>query len=169
MRISLLTNANRRALIAVVLGMCEATACSSASNVDENPSTSTMSSGGAGAGATGGMATGETGGRAHAGGGSGGKASGGAGGVAASGAAGKESGGARGCGQPTLFLFDLYPNCDGVPQPVCVEIPPSNLCYCDSTTSHDGGTSLRLPRSFGPCPGAERPDAEAGVTDAGRE
>ena len=152
-----------RRVMAVVLAMSVGAACSSPSNDDKNLSTSAPASGESGAGATGGMTSGGM----HAG-GSGGKASGGAGSVAAGAAAGTESGGAGGCSQQTEFPFYFYPNCDGTPQTVCVENPPSIICYCDSTTSLDGSAPIRLPRSFGlPCPGAGGRGADAGVTDAG--
>jgi len=138
-----------RLAIAVVLATSADVACSSASNVDRNLGTSAPSSGGSGAGATGGMASGGTGG--------GGSGNGGA-----------IDAGARPCPPAsTLTPLDLYPNCDGKAQTICVEVP-FQVCYCDGTTAF--GFGIPVPRRhLGPCTDAERADADVGVTDAGRD
>jgi len=150
-------SASARLATAVVLAVSTGAACSSPSNVDKNLSTSAPSSGGSGAGATGGGATG-------------GIASGGTSGGAHAGGGGNEGAidaGAFRCNGSTLTPLNLYPNCDGKAQTICVEVP-FNVCFCDGTTAFGFGKPVPI-RHLGPCTDAERADADVGVADAGRD
>lgn len=69
------------------------------------------------------------------------------------------------CSGPTLMPVNLYPNCDGKAQTICVEVPVQ-VCYCDGTTAFGFGIPVPI-RHLGPCTDAER--ADAGATDAGRD